>query len=137
MACKTLGVGVQGVLTDPKLAGSLLDYKDGKVNGIPVWVWIVVPLLAVLLLLIVTGAHAPLPLLCNLSLYNAGGCFVPLSLCACMQAGRQTFGEVLVANPWPHCVTQATLCSGGGGSTRLTRSRRSTSQRCEHCHLAC
>lgn len=49
-------MAVQGAVSDPKVAGSLLDYKDGKVNGIPVWVWIVVPLLAVLLLLIVAGA---------------------------------------------------------------------------------
>lgn len=50
---------MQGAVSDPKVAGSLLDYKDGKVNGIPVWVWIVVPLLAVLLLLMVTGVHVP------------------------------------------------------------------------------
>lgn len=40
---------------DPSAAGSLLHIQDGKVNGIPVWVWILVGLLAVSLALIVTG----------------------------------------------------------------------------------
>ncbi len=64
---ETRGNALQGALADPKVAGSLLDYKDGKVNGIPVWVWIVVPLLAVLLLLIVTGEQCPRPITCNFS----------------------------------------------------------------------
>ncbi len=47
---------MQGATSDPKVAGSLVEYKDGKVNGIPVWVWILVSLLVVSVVLLVSGA---------------------------------------------------------------------------------